>query len=255
MSKIQEIGKNSFIEIRSDDKQQSNSLSEVKKLSIEIEQFRENAAREKEELLKLHSHIGQLMDENNELKKTNEGSNNMNEQLFSENMRIKSKLSELSIQFEKQNILCNEYIATIKEFDENFYMFNQFKKMDIETLKSLKGIFKHETIENFIACGSQQENLEALWDFIKYRVMNGQITELELLSDIFRYFLEVYNETSDQQVLKRQIVKIGDGFDVSLHIRTPDGKASGKIGSVYLEGYLNAVTDAIIRKSIVRLDG
>lgn len=254
VEKIQEITQNSFIDTKEQDVQRNYSLSEVKKLRLEIERLKENATADKEEILKLHSCISQLSNESNALKKENDTYNSMNEQLNFENMRIKSELSGLSVQLNIKNKQYEEQIEIIRKFDRKFHMFNQFKKLEIETLKSLKGIFKYETIENFVACGSQKENIEAYWDFIKYRVMNGNLTELRLLSDIFRYFLKLHNETSDQQVFKQQIVNLGDEFDVSLHIRTPDGKASGKIGNIYLEGYLNAVTGVIIRKSIVRVE-
>lgn len=118
---------------------------------------------------------------------------------------------------------------------------------------ALRGIFKQDTFDNFVACGSQRDNIEALWDFIKFRIMDCNLEALETLVKILYFCQDTFNGTAEQPLLLRDEIAAGDPFDVTRHIRTPDGKVSGTVGEVMLLGYTNASTRGVIRKTIVRV--
>ena len=167
-------------------------------------------------------------------------------ELHSDSDKMKVEFSNLNSAYEKikKEILPN---SMAKE------MYIIFKNLDISIKNDLKGIFKNETYENFIACGCQKENINTLWEFIKSRISKDKYDQLEELNKIFLYFIECYNNISDTPTLTISTVEIGDIFDTSLHIRDQNSKSSGKITNIYLFGYQNSINKKIINKSIVRV--
>ena len=168
------------------------------------------------------------------------------DQLNSENDKINAEYDKLNLDYEKikKEILPD---SITKE------MYVIFTNLDISIKNDLKGIFKNETYENFIACGCQKENINTLWEFIKSRISKDKYDQLDDLNKIFIYFIECYNSISNTPTLSIQTVEIGDIFDTSLHIRDQNSKSSGKITNIYLFGYQNAINKKIMNKSIVRV--
>ena len=133
---------------------------------------------------------------------------------------------------------------------KTFYLYQGLSETSRD---ALSGIFKGTSFENFLACGVQPGNIDAVWEFARSVAISGNMTDLEILEKIIAYFVSLYNGTNDSDVLAFQPVKVGDLFDVDMHIRTPDSKAAGYISRIILTGLTNAFTGEIIKKAVVEI--
>ena len=133
---------------------------------------------------------------------------------------------------------------------KTFYLYQGLSEKSKE---ALSGIFKGNSFENFLACGVQPGNIDAVWEFARNIAISGNMVDLEILEKIIAYFVSLYNGTNDSDLLAFQPVKIGDVFDVDMHIRTPDSRAAGYISRIVLTGLTNAFTGEIIKKAVVEI--
>ncbi len=145
--------------------------------------------------------------------------------------------------------------SNIEKYKKEQAMFVEFNSLNEDAKKTLKGIFKLDSFENFIACGSQRSNIDAIWVVIKNRIHANQFDDIEKLNNILKYFIEVFNKTTNTPTIKLQDVPIGEKFNPDYFIRSADSKPAGNITEIYLIGYDNAINGNNINKSLVRVEG
>lgn len=131
------------------------------------------------------------------------------------------------------------------------YMLYQKLAPDIQ--KELQGIFTTSSLDGFIACGVQGENIWSLWDYAQIKCQAGDAKDLSVLQSLVDFFLSQHNLTFSAPRYVAQVVQVGEEFDVAKHIRSRDSKAAGRIASVCIQGYENRQTGKIVKKSIVRV--
>jgi len=132
-----------------------------------------------------------------------------------------------------------------------FYLYQSLSESSKETLK---GIFKGMSFEEFLACGVQPGNIDALWEFSRNEALKGNRNDLPILEQIISYFIRLYNGTNDSPVIDFLTVSEGDSFDFDLHIRTQNSKPAGKISKILLPGLVNAFTGEVIKKAVVEIN-
>ncbi|MDQ0156553.1 hypothetical protein [Robertmurraya andreesenii] len=172
-------------------------------------------------------------------------------------LQIQTKLNEISSQYlilKGQVDHWQEKYTGIKAlFGEQLKIYKLYQQLSPALKSSLSGIFRGQTIEQFLVCGVQKQNIELLWDAIKIRVVEGNDDELEELRAIFLYFFHAYNSTFDRPLYELQTVSENEKYDSELHMRTSKSRVAGYIDRVIFEGYVNTNSKKIERKSIVAL--
>ncbi|WP_042462064.1 hypothetical protein [Neobacillus dielmonensis] len=118
---------------------------------------------------------------------------------------------------------------------------------------SLRGIFKGNSLPEFLYCGVQGENIDSLWEFIKKETIENKETDLASLKQIFSFFFDAYNKIFDTPVFQLLKTAAGERFSEDYHIRGGNSKVIGVISEVLLEGYFNSITNRVVKKSIVRI--
>ncbi|MGG3448527.1 hypothetical protein [Domibacillus aminovorans] len=168
----------------------------------------------------------------------------------------KREIIDYKIKINELNQKIDSYLYELQkrraDYQEAEELYNSIQHLSEETRNSLKRIFKGTTVQDFIFCGVQYENISSLWDFIKNEAMEGREHERETLIAIFRYFFQAYSKTYDTPLYKTQEVQINDVFREDLHIRASDSKISGNITEILLPGYIS-INGKIIKKSIVKI--
>ncbi|MGE7664826.1 hypothetical protein ACQKMN_03825 [Ureibacillus composti] len=168
----------------------------------------------------------------------------------------KKEINQYQIQTRQLNkkLECyfNELQKRRTDYREAEELYEAVQQLSETTKKSLKGIFKGETVQDFIVCGVQYENISSLWDFIKNEIMEGRELEREMLLSLFEYFFQEYSKTFDTPLYKRQEAKLNEVFREDLYIRAPHSQISGDITDILLPGYVS-INGKIIKKSIVRI--
>lgn len=150
---------------------------------------------------------------------------------------------------ENKLFLQKELDFYIKQFENQIKAYTLYKELSPRAIKSLENIFKGDSIDTFIACGIQEDNINSLWYYIKNEIIEERNEDIENLKFIFEYFFNLYIIPNDYYI--SQDVKIGDKFDTSIHIAHSKGKASGEVKEVLLRGYLNKNIKKVINKSVV----
>lgn len=239
-----------ILKITSGNSQAHNSLVES-----EITGFQNNSLSNKIAELKVQaaSYATQL----NERKKRNRELEINKSELENENIVLKrhvEKLTEQSAKLEKRLHTRELEVEKLKNrFKMQLELHQVYLGLSDSTRKALNGIFKGESIEEFIFCGVQWKSIESLWDFIKWQLLEESCTELKELTRIFTYFLNAHNTVYESPLYALQSIKAGDVFDEDKHLRGPNSKISGVITEVLLLGYINTQTNKIVRKSIIRV--
>ncbi|WHY57071.1 hypothetical protein [Peribacillus simplex] len=168
----------------------------------------------------------------------------------------KEEISEYRIMIdllnEKMDSYFNELQKRRADYREAEELFEAVQQLSETTKNSLKGIFKGGSVQEFIVCGVQYENISSLWDFIKNEIMEGREQERVILLALFQYFFQQYSKTYDTPLYNLQEVKMNEVFREDLYIRALNSKISGNITDILLPGYMS-INGKTIKKSVVRI--
>jgi len=108
-----------------------------------------------------------------------------------------------------------------------------------------------EMLKGFLACGVQEKNISSLWDYVKDELREEKNSDIKSLKTIFNFFFEGYNRAYPMYEVQK--VKVGDVFDTEEYIKTNTSSVSGKVDEVVFSGWVNAKTQKIVKKSIVKV--
>lgn len=148
----------------------------------------------------------------------------------------------------------NTLRALAVNFQKPLSLYQKYTALESGLKRNLAGIISDQDPLTFISSLSRYENLESLWEYIKYLIGNGSSEEVPLLKEIFEFFFLLMNEASEKAAYALSEVKIGSRYDDALHIRGYHSAAQGTVREVQLPGYYAVNTDQIIKKSVVRAE-
>lgn len=156
--------------------------------------------------------------------------------LLEQNRKIKENL----------NLYCSSYAVQIS-------LFEKYKSLSDSTRRTMRGIFKNETLSGIFICGVQLENLRSLRDYTEKLVReNGSDRDIAVLDELYTYLLACYNSTFSKPVYKLTEVRVGDEFDPERH-HNPGTARSGHISKVLLQGCTASGSGKVLRKAVVYL--
>ncbi|NME81600.1 hypothetical protein [Clostridium sp. SM-530-WT-3G] len=238
------------------------NVSEIKEDTVDIEKYinENNEYKEKlntyinltnelnEQLVQYKICVEDLKEKNLEYKNKYEKGQKKYTDIAEENSKIKNQYSIINNEYNKLNDELDIYKKTYKNLDD---IYNNFLSLRDEIKDNLSNVIKADNSELFLCSGVQWDNLEALWQFISYKLNEYNEDELNMLISTFNYLFEKYNQV--QNLYELMNVNIGDEFDEDLHTRGAESRVAGNITKVMLNGYKNIRTNKIIQKSIVRI--
>ena len=165
------------------------------------------------------------------------------------NMNLKdNELRELE---EAKNKLSKEVDFYRDNFEKELTTYTLYEGLSSSTKASIKGIFKDDSLKGFLACGVQEKNISSLWDYVKDELREEKNSDIKSLKTIFNFFFEGYNRAYPMYEVQK--VKVGDVFDTEEYIKTNTSSVSGKVDEVVFSGWVNAKTQKIVKKSIVKV--
>ncbi|HBI60367.1 MAG TPA: hypothetical protein DDY31_04000 [Lachnospiraceae bacterium] len=178
----------------------------------------------------------------------------MNEQIQKLQKELQTIKEHLAKTENNRDEYKNKYFQFKGIFQRQTHIFYLYQNLSEYCRDALSGIFKGTSFEEFLACGVQPGNIDALWEFSRSHALAGNTEDIVILNQMIEYFVHLYNGTNESPILAFQTVSPGDIFDVDFHIRTQESKASGKISNVILTGLANAYTGEIIKKAVVEIN-
>lgn len=178
-------------------------------------------------------------------------------QFQKETEELQAKLTALEHTLRQTEENRNEYKKKYFQFKGIFqkqtHIFYQYQKLSTQSYEALSGIYKGNSFEEFLACGVQPGNIDALWEFARNEALKNNYDDVTILEQMIIYFVNLYNGTNESPILAFQQVCPGDAFDPDCHIRTQESKAAGAISNVILTGLTNAFTGEVIKKAVVEI--
>lgn len=143
-----------------------------------------------------------------------------------------------------------ESLKPVQPWQEAYACYQQLPE---EVRRDLQGIFKTPSLDGFMACGVQNDNIWALWEYAERKCQEGKTEVLQELALLLKFFVEMHNRTFAEPRHVVQTVRLGEEFDVDKHIRSSNSKPAGPVTAICLQGYENVQTKKIIKKTIVRV--
>ena len=118
----------------------------------------------------------------------------------------------------------------------------------------LNTILKAEDPVTFLVYGSKDENLKALWNYMKSELEHLQESEVQTLLRVLKYFIKKVNLLYREPMYELMEDELGKWYDDSRHSRSSDSRLySGEIQEVLLPGIWNRYTKKADCKSVVRV--
>jgi len=161
-----------------------------------------------------------------------------------------AKAKQRKLETQKQSIE-TELQNYKRNFDELQTVYTLFTSLSPQTLRSIHGIFKDDSLQGFLAAGVQERNIDSLWDYIKNQIIEDNNKDTPKLIEMFDVLFGLYAKAYPHMEI--QEINTGESFDPNKHIRTSGSQVSGVITSVVLHGWINSKTKKIINQSVVKV--
>lgn len=144
--------------------------------------------------------------------------------------------------------------ALAQRFDEGWKLYEAYQELDDYFKNLLDGVLARPGFEAFIVGLSQDRTLQTLWDVTREAVMRSHDDASgELLWHLFRYSLNLVNQSRSEDLYVIEDVEVGDPYDIDKHILTGGSRTQGCLSKVFLPGYRNISTGKIVCKSQVKI--
>jgi hypothetical protein len=229
----------------------SPEQEEIKMLKEIIDKLKKRFRAEKSANDQIHQEKLGLEQAKSLLSREIRGHRQVIEQKQAELEKLQAKSSQKLEQVNHEKKTLQTEINDYKErFAGDLKIFQLYNSLSSTTRTSLKGIFKDDSLEGFIACGVQEKNITSLWDYIKGELIEDTNKDNDKLVAIFNFFFSRY--VMAYPMYQKQKVTVGEEFNTELHIKDGQSLPSSIIKDVLLLGWINIKTGKIIRKTIVR---
>ncbi len=200
-----------------------------------------------------------------EIGKYAESLKNHSEELSSQ---ILQRNSEISAKIGEIDSLKKDIEAYNLTFGDLTKMFEKFQNLAPKTKEGLTDVFTENlNIRSFLSSGAQWGHIQALWEYTQRKINDEDFTDVGILNEIFRYFLDFHNSSYASPLYALLDTKPGDAFDEDQHYKImsrEERKAAffdnkkkntvdGPIKEVVLYGYKNLKNGRVLKPSVVRV--
>lgn len=217
--------------------QRKKDAERIECLQLENQRWEERIEQLEIQMEKLESGKTEIIKEKEKLEQEKSKVVTECEKIVSESNDRAIKAEEVSRYYERAYIQLEQH-------------FRLYVDLGDEVHQDLSRVLSAESPELFLGWGTQKGNIEALWDFISYKLDSYQPRQIESLNKIFDYLFEIYERIEGDY--KRLDVSVGEEFDEEYHTRGSHSAVSGNISEVLLRGY-QKLSSQRRKKSIVRI--
>lgn len=194
-----------------------------------------------------------------------------NTKLREEKRQIEKKLNECEKNLNKANGIIDGMQQEIEEaqkqksrleYFSNGYgeidsMFKTYQQLNEDIRDELQGIFGNADTPVMFFCNALQENhLDNFWDYISNKINSGKIDRNieKSLCKLFDFCFDMVNNSQQKPLYKRLQVQKGFDFDNTYMIKTADSSQLGNVKEVKLAGYVYALSNKVVKRSLVRVE-
>lgn len=139
-----------------------------------------------------------------------------------------------------------------ERFDAPIRYFQSYQSLSESVKSGLENVISGKNELSFLVSCSNEEHLSAIWEYAKEISNDFEQNDFQILTQIFDYFFELFNESLPETKYVRDDVQVGDELDDEYHDRCYGSATSGEITAVILRGYRSKNTGKMIHKSIVK---
>lgn len=187
-----------------------------------------------------------LKQEKSEIEKLNNKIEKLNNIIFNIKCEKNELLSEIdTVKNENENLK--------KHFEAPVKYFELYRSLSDKVKNGLENVVKDTNEISFIVSCTDENNLSAIWEYIREISNDVENEDYQKLSEIFDYCFEIFNQSLPEAKYERDDVEAGDEFDGDYYDRFFGSSTSGEITRVILRGYKSINTGKSIHKSLVML--
>lgn len=146
----------------------------------------------------------------------------------------KKKESVKIIENEKREI--KGKLSRLDEVSKLQELYDKYLGISEKYKKELEKLIRIEDVNSFISCCYTLATMEDLWEFVNRESREEIKSDIEVLKEIFEYFILQQNKKYEESTYKMLIPKVGDEFDPTKHINI-NGRSSGKIEKIIFYGF------------------
>lgn len=144
--------------------------------------------------------------------------------------------------------------ALSQRFAEGWRLYQQYQQVGDYLRDLLTGVFARPGFEAFIVGAAQERSLRPLWSATREALIKCRDeSSANILWNIFQYSLGLVNQSRPDDVFVLEDVAVGDRYDIERHALTGGSRVQGTVRVVYLPGYRNVRTGAVVCKSLVEI--
>lgn len=236
---------------------QKEELTQVEKKNEELS----------DELLKLNGELEKIKNEKKRLEDDVKGLNSELIQKVEEVTSLQERKRELEIenkkiaeQKEESERLINTEYKRIKEKCEYLEMkyglmekvVDSYGHLSAETIARTKNIMGNGEIYDFVSLSREWKNVEGLWTFIKRKIIEEDIVDIDALISIFECLFE-FNQGCTG-VVNLELIKINIGTKYDSDVQSIIGiKTDGIVEEVLLPGIREKISRRVIQKALVKV--
>ena len=184
-----------------------------------------------------------LLDDNRELK---EEIRTLKEEKEALETNLEKEISSKENEIGKLKMEIADYKQTYCLFMEANKLFSDYQLVSTETKKRLESLFEGQTYEGFVSNGLQWENISILWNFMKKKVIENDMVDLETLIRVFKFFFNFYNSSLRECRYVLLEPKEDTPFDKNICSVVGTGM-DGNITKVLLFGYQDIKTGEVFK--------
>ncbi len=160
------------------------------------------------------------------------------------------------------------YKSTFGDLTKMFDKYNNLSPKTKEGLDENQVFPTGLTVRSFLSCGAQWGHIQALWEYAQMRINAEDFTDINVLNELFIYFMDFYNSSHKSPQYEIIYGKAGESYNEELHARIMtreerkaaffgETKKTGPVSGPIIEGvfcgYKNLKNGRVIKQAIVKI--
>lgn len=159
---------------------------------------------------------------------------------------LQEEKNQLQNDMKSRVVELNNYKKRFELFVRAEVIFADYKSLSEDTKNRLESIFEADSYTGFISNGLQWDNISILWNFMKKKIIENDLSDIQVLIQIFRYFFDFYNSglKEARYILIEPVV--GNAFDRNT-CSVVGSSMDGKIVEILLPGFKDIKTEEVYK--------
>lgn len=182
------------------------------------------------------------------------------QELMKEKEKLIAQIQEVSLHKDREIQKIKERLGQeeteLKSYEEKYrdmdIAYCRYNELSLDAKNRLRNIFESDSIYGIVAACYDWRNIEGIWAFVKRRIVEKEMSDVENLVFLFEFLFHAYNLKGTEQ--KYELIKpeLGEKFDSDKH--TIIGiQTDGIVSKVRLPGIRGMKSRKILQRALIEV--